>query len=272
MIGAIIGDVAGSRFEWKNDKRTDFELFTSECHVTDDSVMTLAIAQAVLESGGCRERLSACAVDTMRAFGRRWARGCYGGRFARWLESAHPEPYGSYGNGSAMRVSACAWAGETLEDALDMARRVTVVTHDHPEGIRGAEAVTAAIWFARQGEPPEIIRKRISESWYRLDATLDELRRRDNADVSCQGTVPLALEAFLESESVEDAVRRAISLGGDSDTLAAMAGSMAEARFGVPAELRARVLPYLDRPLLDVLDRFERRYPPLPTERPSCLS
>lgn len=262
MVGAIIGDVAGSRFEWTNNRRRDFELFTPECRITDDSVLTLAIAQALLESGGDRERLSEHAVAAMRSFGRRWARGCYGGRFARWLASEHPEPYGSYGNGSAMRVSACAWAAGSLEDALDMARRVTVVTHDHPEGIRGAEAVTAAIWFALRGEAPEDIRRKISATWYRLDDTLEELCLRDNNDVSCQGTVPLAMEAFLESVGVEDAVRNAISLGGDSDTLAAMAGSMAEACFGVPDELRARVLPYLDAPLLEVLERFERRYPP----------
>ncbi len=230
--------------------------------MTDDSVLTLAIAQALLESEGDRERLSEHAVAAMRAFGNRWAAGCYGGRFARWLTCDHPEPYGSYGNGSAMRVSACAWAADSLEDALDMARRVTVVTHDHPEGIRGAEAVTAAIWFSLQGDALEDIRRKIAASWYRLDDTLEELRMRNNADVSCQGTVPLAIEAFLESDSVEDAVRNAISLGGDSDTLGAMAGSMAEAHFGVPDELRAQVLPYFDAPLLEVLERFERRYPP----------
>lgn len=261
MLGAIIGDVAGSRFEWRNYKQRDFELFTPECHITDDSVLTLAIAQALLECGDDREKLAEHAVSAMRAFGNRWAEGCYGGRFSRWLTSDHPEPYGSYGNGAAMRVSACAWAADSLEDALDMAGRVTAVTHNHPEGIRGAEAVTAAIWFALHGEAPEDIRKKIAATWYRLDDTLDDIRMRDNFDVSCQGTVPLAIEAFLESDGVESAVRNAISLGGDSDTLGAMAGSMAEACFGVPDELRAQVLPYLDAPLLDVLERFERRYP-----------
>ena len=261
MLGAVIGDIVGSRFEWNNLKSRNFCLLTPDCHVTDDSVMTLAVAQAVLESEGRRDLLSGLVVETMRAFGRRWARGCYGGRFARWLESAHPEPYGSFGNGSAMRVSACAWAAESLEDALDMARRVTVVTHDHPEGIRGAEAVTAVIWLARQGEDTATIRKKVESSWYRLDFTLDEIRETYAFDVSCQGSVPQAIEAFLEADSVESAVRNAVSLGGDSDTIAAMAGSMAEGRYAVPEELRSQVLMYLDPPLRKVLERFERRFP-----------
>lgn len=261
MLGALIGDIAGSRFEWNNRKSREFQLLTPECHITDDSVMTLAVAHAILESGDRRDTLSQKAVESMQAFGRRWARGCYGGRFSLWLESDHPEPYGSFGNGSAMRVSPCAWAAVSLEDALDMARRVTMVTHDHPEGIRGAEAVTAAIWFARQGESPATIRKRMEASWYRLDFTLDGIRESYAFDVSCQGSVPQAIEAFLEADSVEGAVRNAISLGGDSDTIAAMAGSMAEACYGVPEELRKQILTYLDAPLREVLERFEQRFP-----------
>ena len=143
MLGAVIGDIAGSRFEWKNTKSKEFELFTPECRITDDSVMTLAIARAILDSAGRRDRLGAEAVRCMQSFGRRWARGCYGGSFARWLLADAPRPYGSWGNGSAMRVSACAWAAQSLKEALDMARIVTAVTHDHPEGIKGALAVTA---------------------------------------------------------------------------------------------------------------------------------
>ena len=260
MIGAVVGDVAGSRFEWHNCKNRNFQLLTPECRITDDSVMTLAVADAVLKSDGCRESLSRNAVESMRAFGRRWARGCYGGRFAKWLESDDPRPYGSFGNGSAMRVSACAWAAVSLEDALDMARRVTVVTHDHPEGIRGAEAVAAVIWLAGTGESSEEIRRIVERSWYRLNFRLDDIRDEYTFDVSCQGSVPQAIEAFLEADSGESAVRNAVSLGGDSDTIAAMAGSMAEARFGVPDELRTRILTYLEQPLIDVLERFERRF------------
>lgn len=261
MIGALIGDIAGSRFERHNCKSRDFAFLTPACHVTDDSVMTLAVAHAILESAGHRESLSRHAVEAMQRFGRRWAKGCYGGRFTRWLYSEHPQPYGSYGNGSAMRVSPCAWAAESLEDALDMARRVTMVTHDHPEGLRGAEAVTAVIWFARQGENLESIRKLVEASWYRLDFTLDEIRDSYAWEVSCQGSVPQAIEAFLEADSVESAVRNAVSIGGDSDTIAAMAASMAEARFGVPEKLRERILAFLEPELAEVVARFERRFP-----------
>ncbi len=261
MIGALIGDIVGSRFERHNCKSRDFAFLTPECHVTDDSVMTLAVAHALLESSGHRESLSQQVVESMQRFGRRWAKGCYGGRFTRWLYSEHPQPYGSYGNGSAMRVSPCAWAAESLEDALDMAKRVTMVTHDHPEGLRGAEAVTAVIWLARQGKDQKTIRESVEASWYGLDFTLDEIRDGYGWDVSCQGSVPQAIEAFLEADSVESAVRNAVSIGGDSDTIAAMAASMAEARFGVPEELRERILEFLDPPLAGIVARFEQHFP-----------
>ena len=267
MLGAVIGDIVGSRFEWKIIKSKEFELLTPSCRITDDSVMTFAVARAVLECEKERERLGDAAVAAMRDFGRRFARGCYGGRFSRWLVDENPAPYGSFGNGAAMRVSACAWAANSLEDALDMARRVTMVTHDHPEGIRGAEAVTAAIWFARQGEGPEEIRRRVEKGWYRLDFTLDEIRGSYSFNVSCQGSVPQALEAFLEAADFEDAVRNAVSLGGDSDTIAAMAGSIAEACYGVPRSLRERVMPFLPGELREVLERFEARFPPVPGGR-----
>lgn len=260
MLGAVIGDIAGSRFEWKNTKSKDFELFTPKCRITDDSVMTLAIARSILDSAGRREELGAEAVRCMQSFGRRWARGCYGGSFSRWLMSEHPRPYGSWGNGSAMRVSACAWAAGSLEDALDMARRVTEVTHDHPEGIKGAEAVTAAIWLARQGAGLEDIRRHIEARYYPLDFTLDDIRPAYSFDVSCQGSVPQAIEAFLESASFEDAVRSAISLGGDSDTIGAMAGSMAEAFYGIPQALRNKAMEYLDSELVETVVEFERSY------------
>ena len=260
MLGAVIGDIAGSRFEWKNTKSKEFAFFAPECRITDDSVMTLAVARAILDSEGRRDRLGAEAVRCMQSFGRRWARGCYGGSFSRWLMSEQPRPYGSWGNGSAMRVSACAWAASSLEDALDMARRVTEVTHDHPEGIKGAEAVTASIWLARQGGSREDIRRHIEEHYYPLDFTLDDIRPGYRFDVSCQGSVPQAVEAFLESEDFEDAVRNAISLGGDSDTIGAMAGSIAEAFYGIPRTLRDKALEYLPAELNDVVKEFEASY------------
>ena len=196
----------------------------------------------------------------MQAFGRRWARGCYGGSFSRWLLSDDPRPYGSWGNGSAMRVSACAWAGQSLEEALDMAHTVTEVTHDHPEGIKGALAVTAVIWLARHGASKAEIREHVETNYYRLDFTLDDIRPSYSFDVSCQGSVPQAIEAFLEAESFEDAVRNAISLGGDSDTIGAMAGSMAEAFYGIPSDLRERALAYLEPDLREVVIKFEASY------------
>lgn len=261
MLGAVIGDIVGSRFEWNNHKSKAFRLFTSDCSVTDDSVMTLAVAQAILDCGGVRERLEENAERRMRMFGRRWARGYYGGSFARWLVSEEPKPYGSFGNGAAMRVSACAWAAESLDDALDMARRVTAVTHDHPEGFKGAAAVTAAIWLARAGERREAIRDHIRQAYYELDFTLDAIRPRYGFDMSCQGSVPQAIQAFLEAEDFEDAIRNAVSLGGDSDTIAAIAGSVAEAFFGIPEPLRVEAMRYLDEELRAVVTHFEARYP-----------
>ncbi len=260
MLGAVIGDIAGSRFEWKNTKSKDFAFFAPGCRITDDSVMTLAVARAILDSAGRRGSLGAEAVRSMQNFGRRWARGCYGGSFSSWLMSEQPRPYGSWGNGSAMRVSACAWAASSLEEALDMARRVTEVTHDHPEGIKGAEAVTAAVWLARQGERREAIRRHIEERYYALDFSLDDIRPGYRFDVSCHGSVPQAIEAFLESVDFEDAVRNAISLGGDSDTIGAMAGSIAEAFYGIPRTLRDKALEYLPAELNAVVKEFEASY------------
>lgn len=260
MLGAVLGDIVGSRFEWNNIKSTNFDLLTPECRITDDSVMTLAVAKAVyrVKSGqAARESLGDEAAHWMRAFGNRWAKGSYGGRFAQWLKSGEPHPYGSFGNGSAMRVSACAWAGDSLEDALDMARRVTEVTHDHPEGIKGAEAVAEAIWMARAGESESVIRKTLEQKYYALNFTLDAIRPAYRFDVSCQGSVPQALCAFLESSDYESAIRNAISLGGDSDTLAAMAGSVAEAAYGIPEYLREEALIRLPQELQTVVREFE---------------
>lgn len=260
MLGAIIGDIAGSRFEWKNTKSKNFDLFTPECRITDDSVMTLAISRAILDCEGHRDALGRAAIKRMQEFGRLWAHGCYGGSFSRWLTLDAPQPYGSWGNGAAMRVSACGWAGESLEDAFDMAHRVTEVTHNHPEGIKGAHAITAAIWLARNGHEKRAIREYLEAHFYRLNFTLDEIRADYRFDVSCQGSVPQAVAAFLEAHSFEDAVRNAISIGGDSDTIAAMAGSMAEAFYGIPQHLREGALAYLDDDLQATLKKFEQSY------------
>ena len=259
MLGAIIGDISGSRFEWNNIKTKEFELLTHYCHPTDDSNMTLAVAQAILQSKGNMKNLAEKAIASMRELGKKYPRG-YGGGFKRWILSTDPKPYNSWGNGSAMRVSPCAWAASSMEEALKMSDVVTEVTHNHPEGMKGARAVTAAIFMARQGASILEIRDHIHETYYPLDFTLEQIRPTYSFDVSCQGSVPQAIEAFLESTSFEDTIRNAISIGGDSDTIAAIAGSIAEAYYGIPSDLRKHALTFLDKTQLDILNAFEAKY------------
>lgn len=261
MLGAIIGDIAGSRFEWQNIKSKEFELFTQGCGPTDDSVMTLAIAKAILSCNGRDfSGLGEKAVSCMQELGNRYPHAGYGGRFYGWLAQEDPQPYYSYGNGSAMRVSPCAYAADTLEEALQLAKAVTEVTHNHPEGIKGAQAATAAIFLALHGSSIGEIRAHINENYYPMNFTLDEIRPAYEFDVTCQGSVPQAIMAFLESTGFEDAIRNAISLGGDSDTIAAIAGSIAGAYYGVPADIRHLAIPFLDEFQLDILYRFENIY------------
>ena len=259
MLGAIVGDIAGSRFEWRNIKTKDFDLFAEDCHPTDDSNMTLAVAQAILRCGGAYDALPEEATRAMREFGKLYPRG-YGGRFRAWLASEDPRPYGSWGNGSAMRVSPSAWAAPTEEEAIALSDAVTMVTHDHPEGVKGARAVTDAIFAARHGAGIPEIREMIRDLYYPLDFTLDQIRPAYTFDVSCQGSVPQAIEAFLESDSFEDTIRNAISIGGDSDTIAAIAGSIAEAYYGIPAPIRAAALRFLDDTQRGVVTAFEARF------------
>ena len=264
MIGAMIGDIVGSRFEWDNIKTKEFELFTPDCSFTDDSVMTLAVAQAILKCGGDLDALEHEAVACMRELGKRYPLAGYGGRFTMWLLSKNPKPYNSFGNGSAMRVSPCGFAAKTLDEAIAMADAVTAVTHNHPEGLKGAEATAAAIFLARSGKTKEEIRAHIEQHYYRLDFTLDEIRPTYTFDVSCQGSVPQALEAFFESTDFEDAIRNAISIGGDSDTIAAITGGIAEAYYGVPEEIHDRALTFLDDIQMEILISFREKYPGVP--------
>lgn len=259
MLGAIIGDIVGSRFEWNNHRSKDFELFTPECCVTDDSIMTLAIAKALMESRADWSDLGAQAVRCMREVGQPYPNCGYGGRFSRWMYSDDPQPYDSFGNGAAMRVSPCGFAARSLDEALMLSYTVTKVTHPHPEGIKGAEAVTLAIYLARTGMDMADIRARIDRNYYPMDFTLDGIRASYRFNETCQGSVPQALMAFFESTSFEDAIRNAISIGGDSDTIAAITGSVAEAYYGVPDALRAQALGYLDERLLAIFNAFERR-------------
>ena len=259
MLGAIIGDIIGSRFEWSNIRSKQFRLFDRKCRPTDDSIMTLAVAKGLLESTGL-EDLSDSVIDNMHYMGQKYPRAGYGGRFHNWIVIESREPYNSWGNGAGMRVSPCAWAARSLEEAVELSDIVTAVTHNHPEGIKGARAITAAVFLARTGMNKEEIRDHIETNYYTLDFTLDQIRPKYDFDVSCQGSVPQAIEAFLESESYEDAVRGAISIGGDSDTIADMTGAIAQAYWGIPDEIRAEGLSFLDDDQIQVLNDFEAHY------------
>ncbi len=262
MLGALIGDIAGSRFEWHNIKSKKFDLLTAagHCHPTDDSVMSLAVARAILQADGDWSGLARQTVDCMQEMGRRYPKAGYGGMFRRWLCTVDPKPYNSFGNGAAMRVSPCGFAASTLDEAVKLARTVTAVTHNHPEGIKAAEAVASAIFLARSGKSIPEIRAYIESNYYRIAFTLDEIRPGYTFDVTCQGSVPQAFEAFFESTGFEDAIRNAISIGGDSDTIAAITGGIAEAHYGIPSDLREQALTFLDRTQQDILNAFETKY------------
>ncbi len=264
MIGAIIGDIVGSVYEFGGIKTKEFPLFGDaqgeQCRFTDDSAMTLAVAGAMIDFAGEGGSLPECAVRWMQLVGRRYRNRGYGGSFIRWLMTDDPPPYGSFGNGSAMRVSPVAWAAESLEEALRFSDAVTAVSHNHPEGMKGARAVTACVYLARTGADKAAIRDYVRENYYPLEETLAEIRPDYSFDVTCQGSVPQAIQAFLEAESFEDAIRSAVSLGGDSDTQAAIAGSIAGPYFGIPSQLRERALTYLTEELREILFSFESLY------------
>lgn len=258
-IGAVIGDIVGSPYEFdhNNIKTEDFTLFSCKSKFTDDTVMTLAVAKALSESLGespdtCRSAL----IANMTEYGKLYPHAGYGARFRSWIYS--PEPYDSYGNGSAMRVSSVGWIYDTLEDVMNYAKLTAEVSHNHPEGIKGAQAVAAAIFLTRTGMEKDQLRHTITEMFgYDLTRSLDDIRPTYRHVESCQETVPEAITAYLESSSFEDALRKAVSLGGDSDTLTAIAASIAEARYAVPEKIRSKALAYLDQPLLDALRVYE---------------
>lgn len=262
MLGAIIGDIVGSRFEWHNIKKKEFRFFDLRCFFTDDSVMTLAVAMAILDCNGDLERLPDQTVKCMQEVGRPYPHCGYGGRFRHWMYSDDPKPYGSYGNGAGMRVSAVAWAARSLQECIAMSEAVTKVTHNHPEGIKGAEAIAVSTYLALHGSSKDEIRNHVQSHYYPLDFTLDEIRDTYRFNETCQKTVPQAIEAFLESTDFEDAIRNAISIGGDSDTLAACTGAIAEAFYGIPEGKREVAKDYLDLPLRKILESFEQAFPP----------
>ena len=262
MYGAILGDIIGSPFEFdRGDKTKEFDLFTKGCDFTDDSVMTIAVGEALLAVGpqATVKEIEEAVVTNMQDWGKRYPYAGYGGRFRYWLRERNPKPYGSYGNGSAMRVSAAGGLYDSLERTREVARATANVTHNHPEGIKGAEATASAIYMARNGSSKEEIKEYIEKEFhYNLDRTLDEIRPGYHMDETCQRTVPEAIIAFLESKDFEDAVRNAVSLGVDTDTLGAITGSIAEAFYGIPAVLIAECKSRIDKGMMtDVLDEFD---------------
>lgn len=263
MLGAIIGDTVGSRFEWHNHRSKDFDFLTYKCEPTDDSIMTLAIAKAILKSEGNVNKLSDLAVRYMQQLGRFYPDVGYGGTFRKWIRSNDPKPYGSFGNGAAMRVSPAGFAAKSLDEAKTMSKAVTKVTHNHPEGLKGAEATTVAIFMALHGKSMLEIRDYIDKNYYPMNFTLDDIRDSYQFNETCQDTVPQAMMAFFESTGFEDAIRNAISIGGDSDTLSAITGGIAEAYYGIPSKIRKHELTFLDERLLAILVEFENRYKPI---------
>ncbi len=261
MTGAIFGDIVGSVYEFRNTKTKNFELFSKGCHFTDDSVMTLAVAKALLQYDRTQNMnvFKDILITTMHALGRAYPYAGYGGKFFWWLLKQSREPYQSFGNGSAMRVSPVAWYANSLEESLALAEASAEVTHNHPEGIKGAVVTAGATYLARTGASMEEI-KNFIESYYPMDFTLDEIRPTYTFDVTCQGSVPQAMKAFLESVSFEDAIRNAISIGGDSDTIAAITGAVAEAFYGMTDEQKEKAISYLTEPLKEVVFDFERKY------------
>ncbi|HEV57290.1 MAG TPA: ADP-ribosylglycohydrolase family protein [Phycisphaerales bacterium] len=255
MLGAIAGDIIGSVYETRRRriKRTDFPLFGPESTFTDDTVLTIATAEAILGDGDY--------AAAYRRLGRAWPHAGYGAGFRRWLASEDPRPYGSWGNGSAMRVSPVGWAFDDEDTVLTEARRSAAVTHDHPEGIKGAQAVAVAVFAARHGADKQTLRGDIARRFgYDLDRTTAAIRPTYRFDSSCQGSVPQAFICVLESTDYESAVRLAVSLGGDSDTLACIAGAVAEALYGpLPAPIVAETVRRLPPPFLNALDAFQAR-------------
>ena len=261
MYGALLGDMIGSPYEFDRGKKTkDFPLFIRESEFTDDSVMTIAVAEALMKTLG-KDDVSVryAVIRSMQKWGRRYPYAGYGARFIHWLREKDPEPYNSWGNGSAMRVSAAGWLCDTLEETRRLARLSADVTHNHPEGIKGAEATASAIFLARTGHDKEEIRAYITgEFGYDLTRTCDQIRPDYRHVESCQETVPEAITAFLEGKDFEDVIRTAVSLGGDCDTLTCIAGSMAEAFYGVPEPLKAECRQRLAPDMLAVVDEFEK--------------
>ena len=259
MIGAILGDIVGSRFEFHNHLSKDFEFLHRRCDFTDDTVMTCAVAQALMGSREDWSDLSEKTIEAMQWIGRQFPNCGYGARFIHWMFSKDPQPYGSYGNGSAMRISQVGFAARDVEEAKKLSAAVTKVSHNHPEGMKGAEATAVAIVMARQGKTKNEIRAAMEE-YYDLGTTVEEYRGncRGHGQETCQVSMPQALVCFFEGESYEDVIRNCISIGGDSDTIAAIAGGIAEAFYGVPEKYQIKAERFLPPVLVQIVLDFRQ--------------
>ena len=254
IIGAVIGDVIGSVFEWNNIKTTDFDLFNPKCDFTDDTVLTISVADCILNKKDF--------AKTIWEYGRKYRGRGYGGSFRNWLQEDNLKPYGSFGNGSAMRASAVGFAFKDIETVMEVAKQSAEVTHNHPEGIKGAQATATAIFLARQGKSKQEIKDYITQTFdYNLDFKLDEIRPTYKFDVTCQGSVPQAIVAFLESSDFENAIRLAISIGGDSDTIACITGGIASAFYKlIPTEIMDFVVDKLPNEYIEIMNKFDEQY------------
>lgn len=250
MLGAIIGDIVGSRFEFANCKSKDFELFSVECDYTDDTICTVAVADAILNHKDYESTL----VDWCRRYP--YPMGGYGCRFAEWVRSSVRKPYNSFGNGSAMRVSPVGWLFNNVQDVLEEAKKTAVVSHNHTEGIKGAESVAIAVYLLRGGHMKESVMDVIGRTYGYEFEKVDDIRAYNTFDETCQVTVPQAFSCFFESTDFEDAIRNAISIGGDSDTIGAITGSLAEAYYGIPEDIKSSAMAYLTDEMREIIGLF----------------
>lgn len=264
MLGAIIGDIVGSRFEWNNIKSKKFEFFHDECTFTDDTVMSCAVAKAIIlwdeEERPSYERLSELAITCMRTMGTTYPDRGYGGNFNRWLHNKSMGPYNSCGNGSAMRVAPVGWAANSLEECIEMSNAVTAITHNHPDGIMGAEATAVQIFIARSGAALPELEAYQKVHYYSIDYGMNWLWKNYHWSSLCDKTCQPAYVCLYESKGFEDCIRNCMSIGGDSDTIGAIAGGIAEAFHGIPNEIRKLGLPYLDDGLLAIYEEFTKKF------------
>ena len=258
LWGAVIGDIVGSIYEFSNIKTKKFPFFPMNGYITDDSCMTIAVADALMKwkyDGGDLQQLT---IQSMRQIGFKHPNMGYGFVFAKWLFNKESEPYNSWGNGAAMRVSAVGWIGNSITEVKRLSYMVTAVSHDHIEGIKGAEATAVCVYLARMGKDKNEIAKYITDNYYDWCSSVAGLQANYSWDGSCQGTVPPALQCFFESENFEDAIRNAISIGGDSDTIGAITGAVAGAYYGIPKEMIETARKYVPDDLLTIIDKFEK--------------